>query len=155
MLTKLEQAEQRWGGANKVIDQWLNHRRTLLIQYFDIAGFSASGRADKSLPSIEDVKEFCAQLVDYVSEGHFEVYDQVVTACATHGQSSKDSANKLLPQINNSTDVALDFSDKYSENTNADTWFNFDDDLSKLAQNMEQRFELEDQLLEILHTRHT
>jgi len=155
MLTQLEKAEQRWGGANKLIDQWLTHRRKLLIQYFTLAGLAPYTRAEKSLPSIKDVKEFCAQLVDYVSEGHFEVYDRVVSECATYGQDSKATAQNLLPKISESTDTALDFNDKYTESEDDKVLYQLDKDLAQLAQAMESRFEYEDELIEILHSRHS
>ncbi|MCT7942011.1 MULTISPECIES: sigma D regulator [Shewanella] len=155
MLTQLEKAEQRWGGANKLIDQWLTHRRKLLIQYFTLAGLAPYTRAEKSLPSINDVQEFCAQLVDYVSEGHFEVYDRVVSECATHGPESKAIAQSLLPKISDSTDTALDFNDKYTESEDDKVLYQLDKDLAQLAQAMESRFEYEDELLEILHSRHS
>ncbi|MBR9727542.1 sigma D regulator [Shewanella intestini] len=155
MLTKLEKAEQRWGGSNSLIDQWLNNRRKLLIQYFTLAGLAPYTRAEKSLPSTDEIKQFCAQLVDYVSEGHFEVYDNLVSACEKNSATSKNTAQLLLPQISKSTDLALDFNDKYSEMADEKILYQLDGDLSALAQTMESRFELEDKLLEILHTRHS
>ncbi|MCL1068854.1 sigma D regulator [Shewanella olleyana] len=155
MLTKLEKAEQKWGGSNKLVDQWLQHRRVLLIQYFKIAGLAPYTMPAKSLPKADAVKQFCAQLVDYVSEGHFEVYDQVVTECEKFGQTSKERAQQLLPQISETTDAALDFNDKYTEADNDDILMDLDADLSKLAQAMETRFAFEDELLEQLHEHHS
>ena len=153
MLKKLEKAEQRWGGANNLIDQWLQHRRKLLIQYFIVAGLAPYSRSEKSLPSMDQVKQFCDQLVDYVSEGHFEVYNNVLKACETIGESSIETSNSLLPLINESTDIALDFHDKYTDTADEQVLYQLDKDLSHLAQAMESRFELEDQLLEILYQR--
>ncbi|MBB1438586.1 sigma D regulator [Shewanella sp. SG41-4] len=153
MLTKLEKAEKRWGGSHNLIDQWLNHRRKLLIQYFIVAGLAPYSRSEKSLPSMEQVKQFCAQLVDYVSEGHFEVYDNVVKACEKFGETSIETANALLPLISESTDTALDFNDKYTDVSDEQVLYQLDNDLSHLAQAMESRFELEDQLLELLYQR--
>lgn len=59
MLKQLERAEQKWGGANTLIDQWLNHRRKLLINYCQIAGLPPYEAIDKSLPAFKSVKEFC------------------------------------------------------------------------------------------------
>ncbi|MCL1142151.1 sigma D regulator [Shewanella gaetbuli] len=155
MLTKLEKAEQRWGGANKLIDQWLTHRRNLLIKYFAIAGLAPTSTSNNSLPDTNQIKDFCQQLVDYVSEGHFEVYDKVVSECGTHGEASRETAQKLLPMISESTDTALDFNDKYTESTDDKVLYQLDTDLAKLAQAMESRFEYEDQLLEVLHSKHS
>tara|TARA_R110001592_G_scaffold237209_1_gene495971 strand:+ start:184 stop:651 length:468 start_codon:yes stop_codon:yes gene_type:complete len=153
MLTKLEKAEKRWGGSHNLIDQWLNHRRKLLIQYFIVAGLAPYSRSEKSLPSMDQVKQFCAQLVDYVSEGHFEVYNNVIKACEKFGETSIETANALLPLISESTDTALDFNDKYTDASDEQVLYQLDNDLSHLAQAMESRFELEDHLLELLYQR--
>ncbi|MBB1364427.1 sigma D regulator [Shewanella sp. SR44-4] len=153
MLTKLEKAEKRWGGSHNLIDQWLNHRRKLLIQYFIVAGLAPYSRSEKSLPSMDQVKQFCAQLVDYVSEGHFEVYNNVIKACEKFGETSIETANALLPLISESTDTALDFNDKYTDASDEQVLYQLDNDLSHLAQAMESRFELEDELLELLYQR--
>lgn len=155
MLKQLEKAEQRWGGVNNLIDHWLKNRRNLLINYCKIAGIPPYDATKKSLPGVILVKEFCDQLMDYVSEGHFEVYDQVVTACEKNGESSKALAQHLVPRISETTDSALHFNDKYTESVDDKVLFQLDKDLSSLGHAMETRFELEDKLLEVLHTKHS
>ncbi|ABN59943.1 anti-sigma factor [Shewanella baltica] len=155
MLRELEKAEQKWGGSNKLIDQWLKNRRKLLVHYCQIAGLPPYGKSEKSLPSFEHVKSFCDLLVDYVSEGHFEVYDRVVNACSEYGESSKTLAQQVLPKITPTTNAALDFNDKYAETQDDLVLYQLDKDLSELAHNMETRFELEDELLEVLHRKHS
>lgn len=154
MLTKLEKAVNAWGGSSKLVDQWLQSRRELLISYFQLAGLPPYQSDDGALPDAEDVKHFCGLLMDYVSAGHFEVYDQVASACEQHGPQSRKLAEELLPQINNSTDSALDFNDRYTSEISDEQMLKLDGDLSKLGQAMEERFELEDRLLETLHLNH-
>ncbi|PIW62215.1 sigma D regulator [Shewanella sp. CG12_big_fil_rev_8_21_14_0_65_47_15] len=155
MLRELEKAEQKWGGSNKLIDQWLENRRKLLVHYCQIAGLPPYTKSEKSLPSFDNVKSFCDLLVDYVSEGHFEVYDRVVTDCEKFGESSKTLAQQVLPQITPTTNIALDFNDKYAEAQDDQVLYQLDKDLSELAQAMETRFELEDELLEVLHNNYS
>ncbi|WP_345337048.1 sigma D regulator [Ferrimonas pelagia] len=155
MLTKLEHAVNAWGGANKLVDQWLENRRELLITYCQLAGLPPYDKADGALPSEEQIKSFCNQLVDYVSAGHFEVYDQVASACERNGKKSMALAETLLPQISASTDIALDFNDKYTNGVDEETLMQLDQELSQLGQAMEERFELEDRLLETLHSHHS
>lgn len=155
MLRKLEKAKQKWGGANTLIDQWLDNRRNLLINYCQIAGLPPYELDDNSLPSIDTIRAFCGKLVDYVSEGHFEVYDQVVTACEKNGSTSQALAQQLVPRILETTDTALDFNDKYSEAENDKVLIQLDKDLSSLGHAMETRFALEDELLEVLHAKHS
>ncbi|MBM7071241.1 sigma D regulator [Shewanella sp. 202IG2-18] len=155
MLRKLEKAEQKWGGSHKLIDQWLSNRRTLLVHYFQVAGLAPYENTENSLPPQENIKAFCNALVDYVSEGHFEIYNQVVTACEKHGETSQELARELLPKISNSTDFVLDFNDKYSATKSENILLELDDDLSILGPSIENRFKYEDELLEVLHEYYT
>ncbi|GGZ24557.1 MULTISPECIES: sigma D regulator [Shewanella] len=153
MLKQLEQAEQKWGGANALVDQWLNNRRKLLVYYCKLAGLAPYENRDKSLPCVDQVRGFCNLLVDYVSEGHFEVFNRVVDACDEQGQSHKALAQQLLPKIVETTDQALDFSDKYSELESDDLLYQLDKDLAELVHALETRFQLEDRMLEVLHNK--
>ncbi len=153
MLTKLERAVDAWGGSNTLIDHWLESRRQLLIHYCQLAGLPPYEKKKGQLPEEDHIQQFCNLLVDYVSEGHFEVYDQVASACEQNGGQSKSLAQSLFPKIAPSTDAALDFNDKYTNGVDDDTLMELDQDLSKLGQKMEERFELEDRLLETLFER--
>ncbi|ADN74591.1 regulator of RpoD, Rsd/AlgQ [Ferrimonas balearica DSM 9799] len=155
MLTKLERAVDAWGGSNTLIDNWLESRRQLLIHYCQLAGLPPYEGEKGHLPDETRVQQFCNLLVDYMSEGHFEVYDQVSTACEQSGEHAKALAQSLVPKISASTDAALDFNDKYTNGVNDDIMMELDQDLSELGQKMEERFELEDRLLEALFERHS
>ncbi|MDP2560808.1 sigma D regulator [Psychrobium sp. 1_MG-2023] len=154
MLKKIEQAQQQWGGSNQLIDTWLNKRQELIVNYCQIAGIPPFEENAQQLPQVQDITEFCNRLVDYVSTGHFEVYREVVSQCEVHGKQSLHHAEQLLPQITDSTQLTLEFTDKYAE-SNQEGWAHLDDHLSKLIQSLEQRFELEDQLLSNLHEKHS
>lgn len=154
MLNKLERAQRQWGGSNTLVDNWLNKRQELLVTYCQVAGLPPFDAKAHSLPSTGEVQDFCEKLVDYVSAGHFEIYNEVVSQCEIHGRDSLQLAELLLPKITETTDVALDFNDKYAERPHPDL-NNLDDDLSRLVQGMEIRFGLEDQLLDTLHQKHS
>ena len=152
MLTTLEQTQEKWGGSNKLIDQWLNNRRVLLVQYCKIAGLAPYESPSRTLPNLTEVKTFCDLLVDYVSEGHFEIYDQVVSACENISDACKAKAHLVVPKISKTTDSALDFNDKYAEAADDELLYDLDKDLGPLMEAMESRFEHEDKLLEIVHS---
>ncbi|MCE2572746.1 sigma D regulator [Motilimonas eburnea] len=154
MLTKLERAKQEWGGTSHIIDNWLNDRQKVLVEYCEMAGLPPYAKEHQALPTLEQVQGFCQSLVDYMSTGHFEIYDQVVSECEKHGAESAKLAQELYPKISQTTDSALEFNDKYGDQLGDDAATDFDSDLSKLGQIMEQRFELEDQLLATLHQKH-
>lgn len=154
MLNKVERAQQLWGGSSQLVDSWLDKRQELLVTYCQIAGLPPFEPSNHTLPGYEEIQDFCGKLVDYVSAGHFEVYNEVVSRCETHGQDSLQLAEQLIPRITETTDVALDFNDKYAEKSKPELT-HLDDDLSRLGQGMEIRFELEDQLLDTLHQKHS
>ncbi|MDN3652821.1 sigma D regulator [Thalassotalea ponticola] len=155
MLTRLEQAQQQWGGSHSAIDNWLGERQQVLINYCQLAGIPPYEKDKHSLPSQNEIQSFCQLLMDYLSAGHFEVYDQIVSQCEERGPESLALARKLYPQISASTDAALNFNDKYADIEAVDAVEGFDAELSSLGQMLEQRFELEDRLIETLYVKHT
>ena len=100
--------------------------------------------------------EVGSRLVDYVSAGHFEVYDQLVREAEAANDNSVKHAEELYPKLHTTTQVALDFNDKYSTEEN---WENnqsdFQEDLSKLGEELSHRFEMEDQLISEMHSCHS
>lgn len=154
MLTKLEQTQQKYGGANTVIDNWLTERQDLLVQYCKLAGLPPYEN-NKSLPSDDSVNEFCQILIDYLSAGHFEIYDDIVKQCQEHGPESKALANEIYPKISETTEALVEFNDKYSDITEQSDLSNFDEDLSEMGQVLEQRLELEDELIHTLYAKHS
>ncbi|WP_105190296.1 sigma D regulator [Pseudoalteromonas sp. T1lg48] len=155
MLSQLEKAQQKWGGSHSVIDKWLTDRQELLVQYCGLAGPVHHGRHDQALPEQANIQSFCQLLMDYLSAGHFEIYDDIVKQCESRGEDSLKLARSLYPQISATTDIALDFNDNYAETKNDDLLENFDKDLSKLGEALSIRFELEDELIHNLYTNHT
>ena len=149
MLTQVEQAKQKWGGAHHAIDTWLQERQQLLVQYCELAGLPPFERTAGALPRKSDIRSFCELLVDYVSAGHFEVYDKIVEDC-----TDRDITEKLYPQISATTDDALNFHDTYAEVSVDQELETFDVNLSNLGQKLEERFALEDQLIQSLHGEH-
>jgi regulator of sigma D len=136
----------------------LNERQELLVRYCQLAG---TDKQDKALPNEQDILLFCQVMMDYISAGHFEVYEQIVKACKVNGSESRQLASNLYPRIDSTTDTALTFNDKYVEKTeefkdlSLDELFeNFDIDLSTVGQALEERFGLEDELIETLYKNH-
>ncbi|BED90626.1 MULTISPECIES: sigma D regulator [unclassified Pseudoalteromonas] len=155
MLTRVEKAQQKWGGSHTVIDKWLNERQELIVLYCKMAGFSPYDNKDHALPEPEQIQAFCQILMDYLSAGHFEVYDDIAKACEKKGLESQQLANTIYPRISSTTDIALDFNDKYAEVDKEDLLKEFDNDLSVLGETLEVRFELEDELIDNLFSNHT
>jgi regulator of sigma D len=156
MYTRLQSARQQWGGSSTAIDNWLEERQQLIVSYCKLAALPPFDKQqqDKKLPVQENILGFCQLLVDYLSAGHFEVYDQIVSQCEINGSDSKSLAEALYPKISASTDIALEFNDIYAEPSADNNFETFDHDLSALGQALEDRFGLEDELIQTLHTNH-
>ncbi len=149
MLENCKNAKERWGGVSEIIDRWLEERQTMLVQYCALSGL------DQDLSDLqrgEKLRSFCQILVDYVSAGHFEVYDQLIK----EGREFDDAealqqASKLYDTIDKTTEKLLDFNDKYLE---TDDLSSLTIDLSQLGEALEVRFSTEDRLISVLHTSH-
>jgi regulator of sigma D len=149
MLENCKTAQERWGGTHQMIDRWLEERKTVLVHYFDISVEKAIEPDNQALPL------FCEVLMDYVSAGHFEVYEQLVREAKEFNDGGIELAKKLYPQLEATTNRILDFNDRYD--TAEHTLAHKDSlaaDLSRIGETMTERFELEDQLIERLHNIH-
>lgn len=156
MYTRLQSARQQWGGSSTAIDSWLEERQQLIVSYCKLAALPPFDKQqqENQLPAQEDILVFCQLLMDYLSAGHFEVYDQIVSQCQINGNDSKSLAQALYPKISASTDIALEFNDNYAEPSDDNDFTTFDLDLSGLGQALEERFGLEDELIQTLHAKH-
>ncbi len=144
MLTQLKKVQQQWQGSHKAIDNWLDERQALLVAYCQLAGLPPFTRENNTPVDDFDLKHFCQVLIDYICAGHFEIFNQ--SASPEHTQTLA-----LIDKINASTDFALKFNDYYIKKTPSDALPQLDNDLSQLGQFLEQRFALEDQLIELIH----
>ena len=66
---------------------------------------------------------------------------------------SAEFAKNVIPKIQDTTELALDFHDRYAEPESGDPQ-QFIKDLSNLGEVLSTRFELEDQLINKLHQSH-
>lgn len=150
MLKRNEEAQQRWQGAHQSIDRWLHERQQLLIDFCQLAGFAPYEREKTALPENSEITQFCQHMVDYVSAGHFEIYDQIIRNSKQAPASTRELADDLFPLIIDTTEIALDFNDRYGSLSESTSLPNFDNDLSELGEALELRMEFEDRLLATL-----
>lgn len=150
MLNNCKNAKERWGGVSHIIDRWLEDRQQMLVQYCALSALQAGAAED--LVRGEKLREFCQVLVDYVSAGHFEVYDQLIKEGREFDdEEALQQAGKLYSIIDRTTELLLDFNDKYLE---TDDLACLAADLSQLGEALETRFSAEDGMIAVLHTAH-
>lgn len=150
MLEGCKNAQERWGGVHSLIDKWLKEREGLVSAYREL-----ESKADKLGADHQVLQTFCEALVDYCSAGHFEVYEQLNDeARAFKDERGLEMAeDTIYPRINVITEKAMAFNDHCD---NGD-WSHADEvaaELKALGALLHERFELEDCLIEVLHSSH-
>lgn len=151
MLENCKSAKERWGGVNTIIDRWLQERQDMLVKY---CGLSTINTFDEqNSEHRQKVRLFCQTMMDYISAGHFEVYDQLIKEGRDFGdKDALKAASEPYTAIDTTTEKLLDFNDKYQE---TDDMSSLVADLSSIGQQLASRFEAEDEMISILHDSHT
>lgn len=150
MLTRLNQFQEQWGGSSDVIDHWLSTRQDLLVEYCKLAGLPPFDTSSSALPDFLSIQSFTQHLIDYISEGHFKIYNMVMEKWDATGFSPTEDMSQLYARITQTTDPILNFTDKYAKDDEALLLRDFDNDFSSLGEIIEARFELEDGLIELI-----
>jgi regulator of sigma D len=142
--------DQSWARMNDMITTWLEERQELIVLYCAVSGVHT--QVNSSPTKIQRLKRFCEILVDYCSAGHFEVYAHLLKEAEDAHSSNLEQANAILPRIQDTTEAALDFNDRYiTEELTEEMLAPLVKHLSKLGEALVLRFELEDRLIELLH----
>ena len=123
-----------------------NGRREVWSLYCNVAElkpFSAND-AVKSL-----LTQFSQLLVDYVSLGHFGVYERLLAGTERRSRVLT-VAKELYPEFSKTTDAAISFNDKYDNVEKVEVFEDLEQDLSILGESLAKRIDLEDRLCEVM-----
>jgi len=153
MLENCKSARERWGGVSQIVDRWLEQRQQLIVEFCTACGIHALDSEDDPQKGMH---HFCELLVDYISAGHFEVYDHLIQEAEEFSDGSAlELAKQIYPELSQTTEIALAFNDHvetlHDDNANDPELAR---KLSKLGEALVTRFELEDQLVDKLHYSH-
>ena len=151
MLEHCRNARERWGGVSDLIDRWLKERQDVLVRYCELSAENDYSQTESLRPKLVLL---CEMLMDYVSAGHFEIYEQLVReAREFNDDEGLELAAKVYPRITETTQLILDFNDKIDgrELLESEMQALFSE-LSRVGETLASRFELEDLLIAHLHT---
>lgn len=100
------------------------------------------------------IEVFCESLMDYISAGHFEVYETLfregLRESTAELEANRELLNEIYHSIENTTDLALTFNEKYKdEQLHSSEDVSLPKDLMQLDNALTIRFALEDQLLDL------
>ena len=132
--------------ACQLITELQNERQELWSLYCHVAElkpFSAND-AVKTL-----LTQFSQILVDYVSLGHFGVYERLLAGTERRSRVLT-VAKDIYPEFSVTTDAAILFNDKYNNVEKIDVFEDLEQDLSVLGENLAKRIDLEDRLCEVM-----
>jgi len=129
--------------TNSLIKELLEERKQVWSLYCVVTGLNET-KTNKSMEVL--IEDFCQLLVDYISLGHFGVYQRILDG-SERRKAIIDAAERLYPKISKATGVVLDFNDKYQTLTPKMILNDLSNDLSELGEQLANRIELEDQLI--------
>ena len=95
------------------------------------------------------LSRFSQLLIDYVSLGHFGIYEQLL-AKNQQQFAVLSYANRLYPAFSSTTASAMLFNDAYDDGKRNFSTDNLATDLSNLGEHLAKRMELEDRLCSML-----
>lgn len=136
--------EQNRDQTNLVIQELVEQRTKVWSLYCSVAGM-APFQPEKTIEDL--LEEFCEMLVDYISLGHFGVYQRIIDG-KERRKKIIEVAERLYPQIVLATESVLNFNDRYEKVTPAMILNHLADDLSVVGEQLATRIELEDELIE-------
>ena len=148
MLNQLESLTERVRGSNKLVDRWLHVRKHLLVAYYNLVGIKPGKESFMRLNE-KALDDFCQSLVDYLSDGHFNIYERIIREM--EGTTPYLAASKLYPLLEANTQQIMDYYDSTLENAiDHDNYLEFQQALSDLGEALEERFTLEDRLIALV-----
>ena len=148
MLNQLQSLTERVRGNNKLVDRWLHVRKHLLVAYYNLVGIKPGKESFMRLNE-KALDDFCQSLVDYLSDGHFNIYERIIREM--EGTTPYLAASKLYPLLEANTQQIMDYYDSTLENAiDHDNYLEFQQALSDLGEALEERFTLEDRLIALV-----
>lgn len=158
MINCSTRTKKGWSLVDEMVKRWMQQRIDLTQDFETIV--SPTGNENLTSNIDQRIRAFCQSLVDYVSAGHFEVYNELIHEAREFGDGSLSAGLDIFHAIENSTDKALDFNDKYDPKTFSQngkfqrSLSELSEDLVALGRLLNRRFELEDQLISEVHNKH-
>ncbi|ENI2569336.1 sigma D regulator [Escherichia coli] len=135
MLNQLDNLTGRVRGSNKLVDRWLHVRKHLLVAYYNLVGIKP-GKESYMRLNEKALDDFCQSLVDYLSAGHFSIYERILHKLEGNGQLEANT-QQIMDYYDSSLETAIDH----------DNYLEFQQVLSDIGEALEARFVLEDKLI--------
>jgi len=141
---KISAEENRRTRQTHTINTLLEERQQVLVSMCELAELELGDVPAETV--IHNLRGFNQQLVDYTALGHFEIYERIIDGKERRG-NIKRVADRVYPLISETTQLFVEFNDKYEGADQADGITGLYHDLSSIGEAMAERIESEDMLL--------
>jgi len=141
---RISAEENRRTRQTHTINTLLEERQQVLVAMCELAELESGDVPSETV--IYNLRGFNQQLVDYTALGHFEIYERIIDGKERRG-NIKMVADRVYPSISETTQLFVEFNDKYEGADEADSISGLYQDLSSIGEAMADRIESEDMLL--------
>lgn len=149
MLIKSRGLQDHSRRVDALVQHWLHDRKALKAL---MAALDDELRRDLDVAVLStQVQGLCEALMDYLSAGHFEIYDELLAEAEQRGSQNLATGLALYPQLQATTDEALRFNDRYEAPIDAAMVASLPMELAELLPVLEKRFGIEDRMIALLH----
>jgi regulator of sigma D len=148
MLSPSTGPEDHHRRVEALVRRWLEERQSLIVQ---MMGLTDRTRED-TVPVVERLQAFCEVLLDYVSAGYFEVYDELLAEGEAQGRRVLEEGQALFQRLQPSLDTIMAFNDLHEDPEDEDLLEGLPHELSRLGLVLEERFQIEDRMIALLHS---
>ncbi|MGK0173468.1 MAG: regulator of sigma D [Gammaproteobacteria bacterium] len=139
-----QQTVERRTGTQQFIDVMIDERQEMWVLYCKVAGLKPFAC---EAPEHGLINQFCQVLVDYISSGHFGLYERIIEG-EERRRVVREVAAEVYEQIAKTTDAALGFNDYFEAAGTSAPDTTFSRVLSELGEALATRIELEDRILD-------
>lgn len=146
LVSNSEERKERRLGTSKMVGNLLAERQEMLVTYCRLAGLEPYN-PDKPVKRL--LEEFCQLLMDYTAFGHFELYGRISDGAERRGEVAR-VADDVYGRIAETSELAVEFNDKYDASEHPLNLDSLPSDLSTLGERLAVRMELEDRLISAL-----
>ncbi len=153
MSAAATETQERRKDLGETLEALQQQRQKTLLAYCSLAGVNSPELT--SADGIKDIapialQELLSVMVDYLAMGHFTVYQRIIEGTERRG-AVREAAEVAYPGIGETTDVMVEFNDKYeSFDGAAEDQEELKADLSRLGEMLAIRGDLEDEILDAL-----
>ncbi len=150
MATPQHSALAHWQRMEGLVQAWLRERQQLLYLLCAVQGLQ--GLETDKRPLEHRVSRLCQVLMDYISAGYFEIYQELAREARWVRNDNGRLIRHIMERLQTSTEAALQFNEDYEspESIRARSE-ELPARLSELLELLEERFALEDQLILSIH----